>query len=154
MGTKVSSVLKHKGHDVVTVAPQQTIAWVVKVLAHNRIGAMPVINEGGQLIGIISERDIIRGMSEHADAVLTLPAEQLMTRDVKTCSSEDQLVDLMEVMTLQRIRHLPVIQNGALHGIVSIGDVVKQRLEEVQSEAEELRRYIRSPWGDGLDSVC
>ena len=68
-----------------------------------------------------------------------------MTRDVKTCSSEDQLVDIMEVMTLQRIRHLPVIQNGALNGIVSIGDVVKQRLEEVQSEAEELRRYIRSP---------
>ena len=145
MGTKVSSVLKHKGNDVVTVAPQQTVAWVVKVLAQNRIGAVPVINEEGQLIGIISERDIIRGMSEHADAVLTLPADQLMTRDVKTCSSEDQLVDLMEVMTLQRIRHLPVIQNGALHGIVSIGDVVKQRLEEVQSEAEELRRYIRSP---------
>ena len=144
MGTKVSSVLKHKGHDVVTVAPQQTVVSVVKVLAQNRIGAAPVINEEGQLIGIISERDIIRGMSEHADAVLTLPAEQLMTRDVKTCSSEDQLVDLMEVMTLQRIRHLPVIQNGALHGIVSIGDVVKQRLEEVQSEAEDLRRYIRS----------
>ena len=145
MGTKVSSVLKHKGHDVVTVAPQQTVASVVKVLAQNRIGAVPVINEGGQLIGIISERDIIRGMSEHADAVRTLPAEQLMTRDVKTCSSDDQLVDLMEVMTLQRIRHLPVIENGALHGIVSIGDVVKQRPEEVQSEAEELRRYIRSP---------
>ena len=145
MGTKVSSVLKHKGRDVVTVAPQQTVAQVVKVLAQNRIGAVPVINEEGQLIGIISERDIIRGMSEHADAVLTLAVDQLMTRDVKTCSSEDQLVDLMEVMTLQRIRHLPVIENGALHGIVSIGDVVKQRLEEVQSEAEELRRYIRSP---------
>ena len=145
MGTKVSSVLKHKGHDVVTVAPQQTVAWVVEVLTQNRIGAVPVVNEVGQLVGIISERDIIRGMSEHADAVLSLAADQLMTRDVKTCSSEDQLVDIMEVMTLQRIRHLPVIQNGALHGIVSIGDVVKQRLEEVQSEAEELRRYIRSP---------
>ena len=135
MGTKVSSVLKHKGHDVVRVAPHQTVASVVKVLTQNRIGAVPVINETGQLVGIISERDIIRGISEYADAVLTLPAEQLMTREVKTCSSEDQLVDLMEVMTLQRIRHLPVIENGALHGIVSIGDVVKQRLEEVQSEA-------------------
>ena len=145
MGTKVSSVLTHKGHEVVTVAPQQTVAWVVKVLAQNRIGAVPVINEEGQLIGIISERDIIRGISEHADAVLTLAADKLMTRDVKTCSYEDQLVDIMEVMTQQRIRHLPVIQNGALNGIVSIGDVVKQRLEEVQSEAEELRRYIRSP---------
>ena len=145
MGTKVSSVLKHKGHDVVTVAPQQTVTAVVKVLTQNRIGAVPVVNERGQIIGIISERDIIRGISDHAEAVLALPADQLMTRDVKTCSSEDELVDLMEVMTLQRIRHLPVIQNGALHGIVSIGDVVKQRLEEVQSEAEDLRRYIRSP---------
>jgi len=145
MGTKVSSVLKNKGHDVVSVAPHQTIASVVKVLTQNRIGAAPVINEAGQLIGIISERDIIRGMSEYAGTVLTLPAEQLMTREVKTCSFEDELVDLMEVMTLQRIRHLPVIENGALHGIVSIGDVVKQRLEEVQSEAEDLRRYIRSP---------
>jgi CBS domain-containing protein len=145
MGTKVSSILKHKGHDVVTVAPQQTVAWVVKVLAQNRIGAVPVINDVGRIVGIISERDIIRGMSEHAGAVLTLPADQLMTREVKTCSAEDQLINLMEVMTRQRIRHLPVIQDGALHGIVSIGDVVKQRLEEVQSEAEDLRSYIRSP---------
>ena len=145
MGTKVSSVLKNKGHDVVSVAPHQTIASVVKVLTQNRIGAAPVINEAGQLIGIISERDIIRGMSEYAGTVLTLPAEQLMTREVKTCTSEDQLVDIMEVMTLQRIRHLPVVENGELRGIVSIGDVVKQRLEEVQSEAEELRSYIRSP---------
>ena len=145
MGTKVSSVLKNKGYDVVTVAPHQTVASVVEVLTQNRIGAAPVISAEGQLIGIISERDIIRGMSQHAEAVLTLSAEHLMTRDVRTCSSEDQLVEIMQVMTLQRIRHLPVVQNGALQGIVSIGDVVKQRLEEVQSEAEELRRYIRSP---------
>jgi CBS domain-containing protein len=145
MGTTVSSVLKHKGHVVVTVAPQQTVTWIVAVLAQNRIGAVPVINEEGHLVGIISERDVVRGMSEHGEAVLTLHADQLTSRDVKTCSSEDQLVDIMEVMTLQRIRHLPVIENGGLHGIVSIGDVVKQRLEEVQSEAEELRSYIRSP---------
>jgi CBS domain-containing protein len=145
MGTTVSSILKHKGHDVVTVEPQQTVTWIVEVLAQNRIGAVPVVNDGRQLIGIISERDIIRGMSKHAEAVLTLRAEQLMTREVKICTSGDQLVDIMEVMTQQRIRHLPVVENGELHGIVSIGDVVKQRLEEVQSEAEELRSYIRSP---------
>ena len=145
MGTKVSSVLKNKGYDVVSVAPHQIVASVVEVLTQNRIGAAPVINEEGQLIGIISERDIIRGMSRHAAAVLTLPAEHLMTRDVRTCSSEDQLVEIMQVMTVHRIRHLPVVQNGTLQGIVSIGDVVKQRLEEVQSEAEELRSYIRSP---------
>jgi CBS domain-containing protein len=138
MGTKASSVLKNKGYNVVSVAPHQIVASVVEVLTQNRIGAAPVINEEGQLIGIISERDIIRGMSRHADAVMTLPAEHLMTRDVRTCSSEDQLVEIMQVMTLHRIRHLPVVQNGALQGIVSIGDVVKQRLEEVQSEAEEL----------------
>jgi CBS domain-containing protein len=145
MGTKVSSVLKHKGHEVVTVAPDQTVTAIVKVLTQHRIGAVPVVNEQGQIIGIISERDIIRGMAQHADAVLTLAADRLMSRDVKTCSSEDQLDDLMEVMTRQRIRHLPVVADGALHGIVSIGDVVKQLLEEVQSEAEELRNYIRQP---------
>jgi CBS domain-containing protein len=144
MGTTVSSILKHKGYDVVTVEPQQTVTWIVEVLAQNRIGAVPVVNDGRQLIGIISERDIVRGMSKHAEAVLTLPAHQLMTREVKTCTPEDQLVDIMEVMTLQRIGHLPVVENGELHGIVSIGDVVKRRLEEVQSEAEELRSYIRS----------
>jgi len=145
MGTRVSSVLKHKGHEVVTVAPNQTVTAIVKVLTQHRIGAVPVVNERGEIIGIISERDIIRGMAQHADAVLTLAADRLMSRDVKTCSSEDQLDDLMEVMTRQRIRHLPVVADGSLHGIVSIGDVVKQRLEEVQSEAEELRNYIRQP---------
>jgi CBS domain-containing protein len=144
MGTTVSSVLKHKGRDVVTVAPEQTVTWIVEVLTQNRIGAVPVINEEGRLVGIVSERDIIRAMSKNAEGVLTLPVSQLMSRNVKTCSSEDQLVDLMEVMTLQRIRHLPVVENGELRGIVSIGDVVKQRLEEVQAEAEELRRYISS----------
>jgi len=144
MEAKVSTVLKLKGHDVVTVAPHQTVASVVKVLTQNRIGAVPVIDESGQLVGIISERDIIRAISEHAEAALTLHAEQLMTREVRTCSSEDRLVDLMQVMTVQRIRHLPVVQNGALHGIVSIGDVVKQRLEEVQVEVEQLQSYIRS----------
>jgi CBS domain-containing protein len=78
MGTTVSLILKHKGHDVVTVAPLQTVTWVVEVLAQNRIGAVPVVSEGGQLIGIISERDIVRGMSKHAEAVLTLPAHQLI----------------------------------------------------------------------------
>jgi CBS domain-containing protein len=145
MEAKVSEVLRQKGDRVVTVAPQQTVASVVQVLTKNRIGASPVINEDGELIGIISERDIIRGISEHANALLTLPVEQLMTRDVETCSPQDRLVDLMQVMTLRRIRHLPVVQNGALRGIVSIGDVVKQRLEEVQSEVEDLHRYIRSP---------
>lgn len=130
MAANVSAVLNHKGRNVVTVTPHQSVAEVVKVLVANRIGAVPVVNEDGLLLGIISERDIIRGMSEQADAVLALPAEQLMTRQVKTCSPEDQLVGIMQVMTSQRVRHLPVVQDGTLHGIISIGDVVKQRLDD------------------------
>jgi CBS domain-containing protein len=144
MEARVSAVLKQKGDRVVTVTPQQTIASVVEVLNRNRIGAMPVMSDDGHLVGMISERDIIRGLAEHAD-LLTLPVERLMTREVEICSFEDRLVEIMQVMTNQRIRHLPVIQNGALCGIISIGDVVKQRLEEVQSEVEELKSYIRSP---------
>ncbi len=142
MATKVSDVLKHKGHQVVTVAPHETVASLVRVLTLNRIGAAPVIDEEARLVGIISERDIIRGLAERGDAVLTLPAEQLMTREVRTCSPEAPIVELMEVMTNHRIRHLPVVQNGALQGIISIGDVVKQRLAEAQFELDELRRYI------------
>jgi CBS domain-containing protein len=145
MEAKVSTVVQHKGERVVTVTPQQTIASVVQVLNANRIGAAPVISKEGRVVGMISERDIIRGLAQHAGELLTLPADRLMTREVTTCSLEDRLVDIMEVMTLQRIRHLPVIREGALHGIISIGDVVKQRLEEVQSEVEDLQRYIRSP---------
>ena len=145
MEAKVSDVLRHKGDRVVTLMPQQTVAAAVQVLTKNRIGAAPVVDEEGRIVGIVSERDIVRGMSEHAGALLALPVDQLMTREVKTCLPEDRLVDLMNVMTLQRIRHLPVVQKGALCGIISIGDVVKQRLEEVQSEVEDLQRYIRSP---------
>jgi len=144
VATKVLAVLEQKGHKVITVEPHYTVASLVRVLTVNRIGAVPVINEEGRLVGIISERDVIHGMAQHGDGVLALPVEQLMTREVKTCSPEDAIVELMEVMTLQRIRHLPVVRNGALDGIVSIGDVVKQRLQEAQSELEELRSYICS----------
>jgi CBS domain-containing protein len=142
MATKVSDVLKHKGYRVVTVAPLQSVASVVDLLTQNRIGAAPVTDADGRLVGIISERDVIRGLSEHREAALTMAAEQLMTREVMTCAPGSSIVELMEVMTNQRIRHLPVVQNGALAGIVSIGDVVKQRLAEAQFELDELRRYI------------
>jgi CBS domain-containing protein len=144
MATKVSAVLEQKGHKVVTVEPRDTVASLVKVLSVNRIGAAPVIDEAGRLAGIISERDVIRGIAQHGDMVTALPVERLMTTEVRTCSPEDAIVELMEVMTLQRIRHLPVVRNGALEGIVSIGDVVKQRLQEAQSELNELRSYISS----------
>ena len=144
MTTTVLDVLKHKGDSVVTVVADQTIASVVGVLTRNKIGAAPVADRDGQLIGIISERDIIRGLGESGDEVLALAVDRLMTREVVTCSLQDSVVWLMEVMTNQRIRHLPVVQNGKLRGIVSIGDVVKQRLAEAQFELDELRRYITS----------
>jgi CBS domain-containing protein len=142
MATKVSDVLRHKGSHVITVTPVQTIASVVEVLTNNRIGAAPVADQSGRLIGIISERDIIRGLAQQGDAALSLTADRLMTREVMTCSLADPIVELMEVMTNRRIRHLPVIENDRLSGIVSIGDVVKQRLAEAQFELEELRRYV------------
>jgi CBS domain-containing protein len=144
MVAKVSTILQHKGHKVITVAPRDTVSSLIKVLSVNSIGAVPVIDKRGRLVGIVSERDVIHAMVEHGELVAPLPVEQLMTREVKTCSPDDAIVELMEVMTLRRIRHLPVVQNETLQGIVSIGDVVKQRLQEAQFELEELRKYIYS----------
>jgi len=142
MATKVWAILKGKGYEVITVSPHDSIASVVNVLANNRIGAVPVVDEGGSLAGIISERDIIRAMARHGDGVTKLTAASLMRREVKTCTPEDSLVDLMQVMTHEHIRHVPVLKDGALHGIVSMRDVVKSRLDEMEFEVEELRRYI------------
>lgn len=144
MPTRVLDVLEQKGRGVVAVSPEQTVASVARILTENHIGAAPVIDRRGVLAGIISERDIVRGLSRHGAAALELAAAQLMTTEVKTCLPGDAIVQLMEIMTNQRIRHLPVIENNALQGIVSIGDVVKQRLAEAQLELEELRRYIAS----------
>jgi CBS domain-containing protein len=144
MGAKVSEVLRNKGFEVATVRPDETMADVVAMLTRNRIGAAPVLDERGRLAGIISERDVMRGIAAHGDRVLTLSAQELMTREVQTCSPNDEMVELMEIMTNQRIRHLPVMQDGSLIGIVSIGDVVKQRLAEAHFELEELHRYIAS----------
>lgn len=144
MTAKVEDVLRQKGHQVVTVAPTQTVAAAVEVLTRNRIGATPVTNEAGELIGIISERDVVRGIAAHGAGILTSAVAELMTRDVKTCTPDDAIVELMAIMTNARIRHLPVIAGGALCGLVSIGDVVKQRLAEAQLELEELHRYISS----------
>ncbi|HLK85318.1 MAG TPA: CBS domain-containing protein [Candidatus Binataceae bacterium] len=140
----VAAVLGRKGSQVVTVAPHDSIATLVRVLSRNRIGAAPVVDRAGRLVGIISERDVIHGLAQFGEAAIALPVERLMTEEVRTCTPEDAIVELMETMTLRRIRHLPVLRAGELAGIVSIGDVVKQRLGEAQSELDELRSYIRS----------
>jgi CBS domain-containing protein len=144
MTAKVSDVLKQKGSRVVTVAPNQTVAALAEMLAQNRIGAAPVTDATGRLIGIISERDVVRGIVELGAGVMTHRIEELMTREVETCGPDDAIVSLMAIMTNRRIRHLPVLADGELCGLVSIGDIVKQRLAEAQQELDELHRYISS----------
>jgi CBS domain-containing protein len=141
---KVRDILAHKGSAVVTVRPDTTVATAIHRLMLERIGALVVSDDGVRVLGIVSERDIVRVVAERgADALAPdLTVEAMMTRNVLTCGLEDSVKDLMTTMTQRRIRHLPVVENGRLVGIVSIGDVVKNRLEEVELEANVLREYI------------
>jgi CBS domain-containing protein len=143
MTIRVATILDGKGHDVLTVTPESSVAALVKLLAERRIGAVPVVDAAGRVKGIVSERDIVRALAADS-TVLDRQIEALMTREVKTCGLQDTVADLMEVMTRGRFRHLPVVENGKLVGIVSIGDVVKQRVAEAQSEVEALTSYITS----------
>lgn len=138
----VETILRKKGRNVVTVKPDDTVGRVVRVLYENGIGAAPVCNAAGDLIGVISERDIIRGMARHQGKCTSKPASDLMTSPVITCDPHTTVDTLMEMMTNQRIRHLPVMEGGELLGVVSIGDVVKQRISEIENESDALRRYI------------
>lgn len=138
----VQRILGTKGNKVVTATPDTTIANVCKILKAERIGAVVVSKDGKHVAGILSERDIVRAIADRGSAVLEAKAEELMTREVQTCSRKDKVQDVMGRMSQQRFRHLPVLENGELVGIISIGDVVKVRLEEVEHEAEALRSYI------------
>lgn len=137
----VRSILKSKGKDVETVAPDASILNVSKILHQKRIGAVLVMNEG-QIRGVLSERDIVRGICQYGADVLARPASDLMTRDVVTCDMDDTVNALMELMTNNRIRHIPVLEQGRLAGIISIGDVVKNRIAESEMEAQALKEYI------------
>ena len=136
---KIGDVLKRKGSGVVTMRSDSTIDTVVHRMRLERIGAVIISPDGKSVIGILSERDILHALAEHGTALLALKAEDLMTREVVTCSREDTLQSVMVKMTQRRIRHLPVVEQGQLAGIVSIGDAVKSRLEEVELEANVLR---------------
>ncbi len=135
---KVEGILRSKGTNVVTADPQATVGSIVLRLHEERIGAM-VVTERGRLVGMVSERDVIRGLAEHGAAILDKRVADLMTRPVHTCSRDDTVKHLMSEMTRKRIRHLPVVDDDVLCGIVSIGDVVKVRLGEVEMEANVLR---------------
>jgi CBS domain-containing protein len=140
----VAHILRQKGQSVVTVSPSDTIQTIVDTLATHRIGAVVVVDEQGAIAGIVSERDVVRAMSRDAAGVLTRTARQVMTEKVRTCTPADSEADLMQLMTDNRIRHLPVVVNGRLAGMISIGDVVKHRIEMIEREAEEMKTYIAS----------
>jgi CBS domain-containing protein len=143
MTTRVAALLQSKGFDVLTVTPESSVAALVTLLAERRIGAVPVIDDEGHVKGIVSERDVVRALAADS-GVLERKVGTLMTREVKTCGLQDAVVELMDVMTRQRFRHLPVVDNGKLVGIISIGDVVKQRVAEAQFELEALTSYINT----------
>jgi len=138
----VETILKAKGTAVVTIAPTATIAEAVALLTRKRIGALVVSADGREPLGILSERDIVQGLGTSGSDVLQRRVDELMTRSVITCAPQDRLADLMALMTERRIRHLPVLQGGRLAGLVSIGDVVKNRLDEMEWESSSLKTYI------------
>ena len=138
----VDSILKTKGNVVVTVAPDEKISVAAAKLKREKIGALVVSEDGIGVSGILSERDIARALADHGAGLGELAVGDLMTRNVITCTPDDTVEELMTTMTKHRIRHLPVMADGALCGIISIGDVVKNRLEEIQRETESLRAYI------------
>ena len=136
---KVADILKSKAAGVVTMRPGSSIDVVVHRMRQERIGAVIISPNGRSIVGVLSERDILRALAEHGTALLGLKAEDLMTREVVTCTRDDTLHKVMVKMTQRRIRHLPVVEEGQLIGIISIGDVVKNRLAEVELEANVLR---------------
>lgn len=138
----VAAMLKRKGTDVVTVGPDESIGAAASTLAKHRIGAALVMDDGGRPIGILSERDIVRGVAAEGSGILQMPVSTLMTHDLVTCSSTDTTAQLMALMTARRIRHLPVVDGDRLIGMISIGDVVKARLDEAELEVESLRGYV------------
>lgn len=139
---RIVEVIRHKGDAVVTIAPDDTVQTLIALLAEHRIGALVVSTDGRAVEGIVSERDVVRCLHERQGDVLGLAVRELMTTDVTTCGPDDGVEHLMRLMTDQRVRHIPVVVDGALQGIVSIGDVVKHRIDELQVERDQLVGYI------------
>jgi CBS domain-containing protein len=140
----IDTTPKTKSQSVVTIAPEATIGDAVALMKGKSIGAIVVSADGVTLAGILSERDVVHALADRGPAVMAIPVTALMTRHVFTCQPNDGIAELMAEMTKRRIRHLPVVDGGRLAGIVSIGDVVKNRLDEVESEASSLRQFITS----------
>lgn len=142
---QVSVLLLAKGSTVVTVGPDASTVDVVATLAHHRIGAVVVSADGRRIDGVLSERDVVRALAQHGAAALDEPVSRWMTSEVVTCQADTTVEELMTTMTERRIRHVPVVVNGALAGVVSIGDVVKDRISALEQETEILHQYIANP---------
>jgi CBS domain-containing protein len=138
----VKAILKVKGSDVATIAPATSMGDVVKRLAERRVGALVVQGADERVVGIISERDIVTALAEHGAGILDEQVSRFMTRKVVTCSQAETVASVMERMTAGKFRHVPVIEDNRLAGIVSIGDVVKHRLGQIEGETAALRDYI------------
>ena len=138
----VAAILKAKGRAVSTARPDATLLDISRKLASKKIGAIVIIGDKGEVGGIISERDIIRNVAEGGEAALAMPVSEAMTRNVITCQETTTLDELMQTMTQGRFRHIPVVEEDALVGIVSIGDVVKLHIAEVEMEVEAMRGYL------------
>jgi CBS domain-containing protein len=138
----VEHILSEKGHEVVTIAPHLTLGEAARTLSQHRIGAVVVSDPGQPVLGILSERDIVRAVAANGAAALEEPVSRHMTGKVVTCTTRSAINDLMETMTTGKFRHVPIVENGRLVGIVSIGDIVKFRVAEIESESQALREYI------------
>lgn len=138
----VKAILDEKGHAVSTLGPNEILSTAISALAEQRIGALVITNGDRKIVGILSERDIVRALAKDGAAALGSPIKSVMTSKVRICTEQHTVNDVMEIMTAGRFRHLPVERDGLLNGIISIGDVVKRRIEDVEREAEEIKAYI------------
>jgi CBS domain-containing protein len=142
---QISQLLRRKGREVATIDAAETVRAALALLAEKGIGALVVSSDGRRVEGILSERDVARGLHEHGAGLLAEPVASVMTSQVHTCQPEASVHDLAQTMTDHRVRHVPVVEDGALVGIVSIGDVVKARLDELEEERRQLVDYIQTP---------
>ena len=140
---RISEILRAKGAEVVTIAPDASVRRLLALLADSNIGAVVVSRDASTIEGIVSERDIVRRLHEHGEGLLDTPVSAIMTSPVRTCAPGDNVDGLRAIMTEHRIRHLPVVRGGRLVGLVSIGDVVKSTIAELETEREQLVDYIR-----------
>lgn len=138
---RISDLLRSKGSDVATVGPAASVAELVEALAHHNVGALVVV-DGEAVVGIVSERDVVRQLRARGAELLGARISEIMTTDVVTCGPPDSLDSLAQTMTERRIRHMPVVEDGRLTGIISIGDVVKSRISQLESDREQLESYI------------